>query len=381
MEATQPTPAGTEPSPAAGEGGVTVVIPTFNERDNLPVLIERLHIALEAAGRPHELLIVDDASPDGTAEAARALAARFPITVRVRTDERGLATAMLHGIQHARFDICVGMDADLSHPPEVVPDLCMAVETGARFALGSRYVAGGATRDWSPLRWLNSIGATWLARPLTRVHDPMSGFFAVRRSEVAWADLNPIGYKIALEILVKSRIDAPVEVPITFTDRLHGASKLDMSERLRYLRHLERLYRWRFPFATQLASFLAVGSVGMLVDFSVLTFAVEVLGWWFGFARILAFFAAVTVNFLLNDRFTFRSHERSGRPPAATRYLRFVGSCAVGLLVNWSTATALYATVPLFQRYYVAAAFCGVVAGTSFNFLGSRAYAFGRADA
>jgi dolichol-phosphate mannosyltransferase len=222
---------------------VTVVVPTYNERANVPVLYDRLRAALSAAGRPFELLIVDDASPDGTAEVARALGDE--VRVIERTGERGLATAVIRGLREATHDLCVCMDADLSHPPEIVPELVDRVAAGAAFAIGSRYAEGGRTVDWSVLRWVNSYGATLLARPLTRVADPMSGLFCVRRSAVPFGELNPVGYKIALEILVKAGIRRPIEVPITFTDRLHGTSKLSAKEQLAYVRHLARLYRWR----------------------------------------------------------------------------------------------------------------------------------------
>jgi dolichol-phosphate mannosyltransferase len=162
----------------------------------------------------------------------------------VRKGERGLATAVIRGLQEARHDLCVVMDADLSHPPGAVDALAVAVEEGASFAIGSRYVEGGRTEDWAALRALNSWGATLLARPLSRVRDPMSGFFAVRRSRVPFQDLNPVGYKIALEILVKAGIRDPVEIPIVFTDRLHGESKMGLREQWRYVQHLGRLYGW-----------------------------------------------------------------------------------------------------------------------------------------
>ena len=142
---------------------------------------------------------------------------------------------------------CVVMDADLSHPPEAIPGMIARLDDGADFVIGSRYVSGGTTdSNWGLLRWLNSKVATWLARPLTRAKDPMAGFFALRRTTFERATaLNPIGYKIGLELLVKCRCVRVDEVPIHFADRQHGESKLSFREQLRYLQHLGRLYSHR----------------------------------------------------------------------------------------------------------------------------------------
>jgi dolichol-phosphate mannosyltransferase len=359
--------------PVTAREGVTVVVPTYNEAENVPVLFERLAEAFDAAGRPFELLVVDDDSPDGTGARAAGLGPRARAIVR--KGERGLATAVIRGLREARYDLCVCMDADLSHPPETVPVLVDRVEAGAPFALGSRYVSEGKTVDWGLLRWVNSAGATLLARPLTRVRDPMSGFFCVRRADVPLDALDPVGYKIALEILVKAAIRDPVEVPITFRNRLHGESKLTLKEQLAYLTHLVRLYRWRHGVLAELVSFGAVGATGVVVDLAVLTLLVEVAGVWFGWARLGGFVAAVSWNFLLNDRFTFGDPGTHARP-RSQRYALFVGVSGIGLVANWTVSVALWASIGWLQRWYWLAALAGVAAGGLLNFTGARLLAF-----
>jgi dolichol-phosphate mannosyltransferase len=224
------------------EPQVTLVVPTYNERDNLTPLARRLLSTIDPAHA--ELLIVDDNSPDGTADVARALAASFPIRCVVRRGERGLATAVIHGLREARGEFCVVMDADLSHPPEAIPVMLAAMrDPRVQMVIGSRFVRGGQiASEWPLARRLNSFVARVLAWPLTRVADMTSGFFCVRRSDL-WLDrLRPLGYKIALELIVRHGWTRIVEVPITFHDRTAGASKLDLAEQLRYLRHLGRLY-------------------------------------------------------------------------------------------------------------------------------------------
>ncbi|MFQ5423253.1 MAG: polyprenol monophosphomannose synthase [Phycisphaerae bacterium] len=248
---------------------VSIVVPTFREAENIPILTERLFHALNEAGISAELIIVDDDSGDGTQDVVESLAATHPIRLIVRTGERGLSSAVVRGFAEARHDILLCMDADLSHPPEAVPAVIAPIaENRAEFCIGSRYAAGGSTRDdWGLARRINSIGATLLARPLTRARDPMAGFFCLRRetlNRAHAAGLNPIGYKIGLEILVKARCRRVVEVPIEFSDRLHGDSKLTWRQQAQYLRHLVRLYHFRWPRATWLAVIASAALVAAL---------------------------------------------------------------------------------------------------------------------
>ncbi|NUM88193.1 MAG: polyprenol monophosphomannose synthase [Bdellovibrionales bacterium] len=221
---------------------VTIVVPTYNERENLAPLAQRVFNAVNPTAA--ELLIVDDDSPDATAEEAVRLSREYPIRVVVRRSERGLATAVIEGIRAARGDLVVVMDADLSHPPERIPALVEALrDPGVRMAIGSRFVPGGKVDLYWPLhrRLISRVGR-WLARPLTGVKDMASGFFAVRRADVRADILRPIGYKILLEIVVRHGWKNVVELPIVFTDRAAGHTKLNLAEQVRYLRHLCRLY-------------------------------------------------------------------------------------------------------------------------------------------
>lgn len=230
---------------------LSIVVPTYNERENLAPLAQRVFAAVDPA--TSELLIIDDDSPDGTAEAARAIGDALrerapgdhqPLRCIVRKGERGLATAVVAGLREARGERIIVMDADLSHPPERIPDLVAALNDPAvEMAIGSRFVPGGAVDlDWPLHRRLNSLLGRLLARPLTPVRDMMAGFFCVRRAGLRLSALRPIGYKIALELIVRHRWRRVVEIPIAFTDRAAGKTKLNVGEQLRYLRHLGRLY-------------------------------------------------------------------------------------------------------------------------------------------
>ena len=252
--------------------GVSVVIPTYREAENLPELLERLDGLRRSYEIDLEVLIMDDDSKDGSERVVAAL--NYPwARLITRVKDRGLSAAVVDGLQRARHAVLVVMDADLSHPPEKIPEMILALDVGQQFVLGSRYVAGARTNgDWGFFRWLNSRIATLLARPFSSARDPMSGFFAMRRSDFARADdLNPVGYKIGLELIVKCRLENIGEVPICFADRKRGQSKLTFAERLRYLLHLRRLFTYKFGTYSRVLHFLAVGASGTLVNLAVLT--------------------------------------------------------------------------------------------------------------
>ncbi len=227
---------------------ISIVVPTYREADNLALLTEAVDDALSDSGYDYELLFIDDDSRDGSEEICAELSARFPLQIVVRKGERGLATAVIHGISMASGEIVVVMDADLSHPASAIPAMIARLENGeSDFVLGSRYVEGGSIHDdWSVFRQLTSIIPSLLAKPLCPLKDPMSGFFAMQRAEMPPTScLSPVGYKIALEIFVKGSFAQPSEVPIHFSDRQHGESKLTLKEQLNFIRHLGRLYAYK----------------------------------------------------------------------------------------------------------------------------------------
>jgi len=227
---------------------ISIVVPTYKEAENLPHVTKAIANAFAGRDWRYEILFIDDDSQDGSEEICARLSETDPVRIIVRKGERGLATAVIHGIEISAGDIVVVMDADLSHPASAIPEMVERLQTGqSDFVLGSRYVEGGTIHDdWSLFRKLNSIIPSLLARPLCHLEDPMSGFFAIRRSDMPESSLlSPIGYKIALEIFVKGEFQHASEVPIHFADRQYGESKLSLKEQLNFLRHLVRLYAYK----------------------------------------------------------------------------------------------------------------------------------------
>lgn len=232
----------------------SVIIPTYNERQTIRQVIPVVRAGLETAGYDHEVVVVDDDSPDETWRAVQEIYhTTDDVRCHRRTDEHGLSSAVLDGMQLATGDCYAVIDADLQHPPKRLPELVDHIHAGADIAIGSRFCEGGGVEDEWPLhRRVVSYGArklAWTAIPARArtVSDLMSGFFAVRSSVVdPVADrLDPIGYKILLEILVRCPYQRVDEVPYEFRERLAGESSFDRREMVRYLRHLYRLHRFR----------------------------------------------------------------------------------------------------------------------------------------
>jgi dolichol-phosphate mannosyltransferase len=228
----------------------TLVVPTLNEAGNIASLIGRVQAALADQNLDYEILFVDDDSQDGTAEIVERYSHQDSrIRLLVRKGQRGLAGAVIYGWQHSDGDLLGVIDADLQHPPETLPNLLTAIRDGADIAIGSRYATGeNLVGNWNKVRqWISKIG-TAVTRPLQRtrgvdVKDPLSGFFIVRRECVEGLDLQPYGFKILLEILVKAKIRKATEVPFQFATRLAGKSKADVRVALQYFSLLGKLSR------------------------------------------------------------------------------------------------------------------------------------------
>jgi dolichol-phosphate mannosyltransferase len=230
-----------------------LVIPALREAQNLPGLLARIRAALDSTEANYEILVVDDDSRDGTEEIVSAISLADPrVHLLIRKGERGLSGAVLYGWRHTDAAILGVMDADLQHPPELLPALLSAIRTGNDMAIGSRYTAGGELGKWNPIRKLLStlaVWATWpIQRPGVRAHDPMTGFFLLRRECIDGIEFQPSGFKLLLEILVRGRIRSVAEIPLAFGLRAQGTSKANFKVGWDYAKLLARLYAERFGF-------------------------------------------------------------------------------------------------------------------------------------
>ncbi|MDD2471322.1 MAG: glycosyltransferase family 2 protein [Dehalococcoidales bacterium] len=360
------------------ENSVTIVVPTYNEHDNITPLVEK--ISKSISRYDYEILFIDDASSDGTAGVIESLKTSYPVRVIVRRDEKGLASAVVKGFENARHDLIVVMDADLQHPPEIIPQLLDAIAGVADVAVGSRYVPGGGCDEWSGLRKLLSRGAILLANmalpKARRVKDPMSGFFALKRKVIEGVRLDPIGYKILLEVLVLGNYNQAAEVPFQFQLREQGKSKLDLNQQYEYLRHLARLSIRSGEFA-RFMKFCLVGASGVLVNYGLYWILTRFAGFnpisdtssgvlSGNIALTISIETSIITNFILNNFFTFSDRNVGGFGGFFKRLVHFNLICIIGGLIQIGVAN-LFAVV--FGVNDLIAVLIGIVIAFFWNYL------------
>ena len=346
---------------------LSLVIPAFRERDNIAPLVQRLAQAL--AGVDYEVVFIDDNSRDGTEELVAELSARYPVRIVVRRDKKGLASAVVDGFACVDARAIGVMDADLQHPPEVVPALLKAIDDGADMAIGSRYVKGGGCEGWGLMRRLMSKGAGFLAHlflPSTRgIADPMSGFFMLRPVVIDGADLHPTGYKILLEILVAGSPRKVTEVPFTFVTRQRGESKLRLSQQVEYLKHIASLMR-RKGELTRFLKYCLVGAGGVIVNMGLLWLLTEVGGLYYLVSAAFSIEASIITNFALNDFFTFPDRRARGGRQFMKRLAKFNIVSLAGLGANMAV---LWTLTSVFGVYYLISNLCGIAVATLWNYV------------
>lgn len=370
---TAPQPAGTPVYGPHSAPEITVVLPTYNERDNVPVAIARVGKAL--AGRNWEIIVVDDDSPDGTADVVHALAERDGrVRCIRRIGRRGLSGACVEGMIAAAAPIVAVMDSDLQHDETILPAMLAAIESGeAEIAVGSRYVDGGAsTEGLSAVRQAGSRLANGLARVLlgVRLNDPMSGFFMLKREMVERLEpkLARQGFKILLDIVASApRSTRVVEIPFSFRERVAGESKLDELVTIEFLALI--LSKLLFnAVSVRFILFMGVGATGVVVHLVTLRAGIAVPGMAFGVAQTIATVVAMTWNFFLNNWLTYRDRRLHGL--AMLRGLvSFYLVCSLGVVANVGVASAVHGS----DHVWWVAGIAGAVVGSVWNYAASAA--------
>jgi dolichol-phosphate mannosyltransferase len=368
-----------------------VVLPTYNERKNLRTMIERLDQAL--AGIGWEVIIVDDNSPDGTADEARAIAQEDPrVRVIQRIGRRGLSSAAIEGMCATAAPVVAVMDADHQHDPALLPQMLAAIESGDYdLAYGSRFAEGSSTAEWGrPDRVKASNLANRIANKVTGVElsDPMSGYFMLRGTTLR-ADahrLSGVGFKILLDIL--ATVEEPLrikELPMNFAARAEGESKLDRTVVFEFLIGLYDKWLGRF-IPTRFALFGTVGAMGVFVQLGALwvmlhlVFAERfVYGNWdesttFNVANTVAAVVAMTFNFVLNNELTYADKRLRGFGPLLRGWAQFALTCSLGLLTNIGSAAVLKSI----GFHDVIAVVAGIVLGSVWNFALSNKFVWGK---
>ncbi|MGL5075010.1 MAG: glycosyltransferase [Waterburya sp.] len=328
----------------------SLIIPTYNEGKNIqqliPMLVQLLDVILP---KEYELIVVDDNSPDKTWKLALELTVQHTQLKVIRRDvEKGLATAVIRGWQVARGEILGVIDADLQHPPKTLIKLWQEMEKGADLAVASRNVESGGVSEWNILRRFLSRGAQILGllilpEVISRLSDPMSGYFMVRREVLINQSLQPSGYKILIEIIARGKIRWIGEVGYIFQERKTGNSKVSFQQYLEYIQHLIRLRLdlWQIK---RFVRFGISGFSGVFVNMFILYLLREYIGLGLTRSAILAAEVAIINNFFWNDRWTFRdiSEHQKGRIKTFRRFLKFNVICLSGLVLNILVLNLLY---------------------------------------
>lgn len=357
---------------------LSIVVPTFNESQNVQELLRRLEATLGATR--WEIIFVDDDSPDGTAAIVRDIASSDPrVRCLQRIGRRGLSTACIEGMLATSAPTIVVMDADLQHDETVLPKMLTEIEVGgADMVIGSRYAPGGSTGDWNESRKTMSKLAMVASRAILKqpVSDPMSGFFMLQRKvlDSTVRGLSGLGFKILLDILAtaKQKSMRIAEVPYQFRGRFAGESKLDEMVIWEYGMLLADKTIGRFV-PVRFLTFSIVGGVGVLVHMAVLTLGLKVLGVNFATAQSAAIGTAMIFNFAINNILTYRDQRLKGWA-WFKGFFSFMIACSIGALANVGIATYLFEN----RTQWVLAALAGVLVGAVWNFAVTQIYTWGK---
>lgn len=353
---------------------LSIVIPTYNEKDNIQKLIQQVQSEFKTNSIKGEIIVVDDNSPDGTGEILENLKKKIKnLKIIHRKGKLGLSSAVLGGWKIANGRVLGVMDADLSHPAEKIPEMYKIIKKKeADFVIGSRYIKGGDIRGWGIKRKIMSKIATLFAKPFTKVKDPMSGFFMIKKECIEKKEFNSRGFKILLELILKAKYKNIKETPIVFINRTEGKSKAESREILYYLKNLLGYWKYRRKVIDEFLKFALVGFIGTLINLLVLYSFTEFLGIYYILSAVFAFLVAATSNFILNKVWTFK--EKIGHKIFA-KYYKFLSVSIVALVVN---LFFLYTFTKFLKIYYLISQVLAIGISLIINFIGNKIWTFKR---
>jgi dolichol-phosphate mannosyltransferase len=371
---------------------LSIVLPTYNESQNIVRMLDSIADTVSPYTAA-EIIVVDDNSPDGTADIAKIHARnisdkrKLHVEIIRREGKFGLSSAIVAGLQYATGDLLVVMDGDFSHPPHVIPSIIETLEdSNCDIVVASRYIKGGSIIGWPFKRRLMSKGATKIAQYGLgiEVKDPVSGFFAFKRDIIDGVEFDAIGYKMLLEILVKTKGARVKEVPYTFTNRSIGKSKLDAEVMYDYLRAVVRLYRYgklmrqkekrtSVRFLSKAGRFYTVGASGLVVNYvASLLFSSVIPNMWYLYSTIIGILISMTSNFFLNKLWTFEDREFNAKH-TAVQFGLFIGFSSLGAIIQ---LLLVYVLVEKYNLAYPPSLILAVAAASVGNFLLNKKWTF-----
>jgi len=350
---------------------LSLVIPTYNERENVSELVRSIFLEFEKNKIKGEIIIVDDNSPDKTFEIVKKLKEKYnSLNLIRRSGKLGLSSAVLEGFELAKSDVVGVMDADLSHPVDKISDMYNEIKKGNDLVIGSRYVRGGKILGWNFTRKILSRGATFLSRVFTEIKDPMTGYFLMRKNCIKNKNLNPRGFKILLEILIKGDFKKIKEIPITFTNRVKGKSKANFSEVFSLLNNLFGYFFYKKNVLEQFFKFAIVGIIGTVVNLLFLYIFTDLFEIYYLISAMFSFVISLTNNYILNKIWTFKEKIKSD---FNKKYLKFALVSLCSLVVN---LVFLYLFTEFIGIYYMLSQILAIGFAMIVNFLGNKIWTF-----
>ncbi|MDF2690840.1 MAG: hypothetical protein K0S29_695 [Gammaproteobacteria bacterium] len=350
---------------------LSIIIPTFNERENVQVIAQRIKAALAGLSLSYEIWFIDD-SKDETPSILEELAKAEPEVRYIhRENARGLGTAVVEGFAKAKGQYLVVMDADLQHPPELLPKIIEKLQQGNELVIPSRFVKGGSDGGLNAFRKLVSwtarvIGQIALKR-LRKITDCTGGYFGLNRTVIEQVKLDPIGWKILMEVLIKGRYSKVTEVPYEFVDRHAGESKMSLKEQWNYLRHIAKLV-WTSPEDRRFYLFCMIGFLGLAVNLLVFSWL------FYGFklhplaCSVLSSTTAMLHNFLWNDLVTWKGRGVAGKRHQLKRFVQFFSVSIIGIAI-----TALTLKIFLVLDWHeLLGQFSGIAIATFWNYFANN---------
>ena len=371
---------------------ISIILPTYNESENIIKILRSIGEILPKSV-PTQAIVVDDNSPDGTGKLVEDYLknvkkmADYTIEIIHRKAKEGLGSAILKGIQQAKGDTIVVMDSDFSHPPLIILKLIESIKKHQYdIAVASRYIKGGKIQGWSLKRKIMSKFATLIAKKGLGIdtHDPMSGFFAFKRNIIKELNIDAIGFKFLLEILVKTKGVNIKEIPYTFQNRELGSSKLSIRTIFDYYRSVWKLYRYGKPlekqekrasvkFLYKAGRFYTVGASGFIVNYMIsLLLTGGVFDLWYLHANVIGIIASITTNFILNKTWTFGDKDFRVKK-TISQYGKFAMFSSLGALVQLGM---VYFLVDSNEMSYPLALILAVMTAAFGNFVLNKKFTF-----
>ncbi len=316
-----------------GKIDLSLIIPTYNEKLNISILLSRVFSEFKKNKISGEVIVVDDNSPDGTGKIVENLRKKYPpLRIVHRKEKKGLSSAVIEGFEISKGKILGVIDSDLSHPPKKIVKMFNLIKNKkTEFVIGSRYVRGGKIVGWNLHRKILSKGAIFLAKLFTPIKDPMTGFFMLKKDLLKNKKINSKGFKILLEILLKTKYERAIEIPITFTNRTRGKSKAGIREIFYYLKNIIGYRKNLRKIYKEFLKYALIGFSGIFVNLLFLYFLTDIAKIYYLISSIFSFSIATTWNYFFNKIWTF---EENLKDEFKKKYFKFFVVSIFALGIN-----------------------------------------------